>query len=114
VTDATSRPSRGFRVLLGEAKWQALLDRGVERVHPPGAWLLRQGDRGTTVLALLSGRVKVLGAEPDGGQLLITLRGPGDLLGEMAARSAKPRTATVRAIDRCTTRVVSATAFLCR
>ncbi|MEV8439004.1 Crp/Fnr family transcriptional regulator [Actinosynnema sp. NPDC051121] len=107
----TSRPPRGFRALLGEAKWQALLERGVPRAHQPGAWLLRQGEPGTTVMALVSGRVKVLGAEPDGGQLLITVRGPGDLLGEIAVRSARPRTATVRAIDRCTTRVVTAAAF---
>lgn len=80
-------------------------------MHPPGAVVLRQGDPGTTVLALVSGRVKVLGAEPGGGQLLLTLRGPGDLLGEIAARSAGPRTATVRAIDRCTTRVLPAAAF---
>ncbi|MFJ6670088.1 hypothetical protein ACIQMJ_03140 [Actinosynnema sp. NPDC091369] len=53
----TSRPPRGFRALLGESKWPALV----------------------------SGRVKVLGAQPDGGQLLITLRGPGDLLGQLAA-----------------------------
>lgn len=81
------------------------------RVHPPGSWLLRQGDPGTTVLALVSGRVKVLGAEPDGGQLLLTLRGPGDLLGEIAVRSAGPRTASVRAVDRCTTRVLPAATF---
>ncbi|WP_367133054.1 Crp/Fnr family transcriptional regulator [Saccharothrix sp. HUAS TT1] len=107
----TPRPPRGFQALLGEAKWQALLDRGSTRVHPPGALLLRQGDPGATVLALVSGRVKVLGTEPDGGQLLITLRGPGALLGEIAVRSASPRTATVRAIDRCTTRVLTASAF---
>jgi CRP-like cAMP-binding protein len=111
VTGANSRPPRGFRALLGEAKWQALLARGVDRVHPPGSWLLQQGAPGTAVFALVSGRVKVLGAEAGGGQLLITLRGPGDLLGEMAARSAGPRTATVQAIDRCTTKVVSAVAF---
>lgn len=111
VSGATPRPPRGFRALLGEARWRELLARGVERTHRPGSWLLRQGDPGTTVLALVSGRVEVLGAEPGGGQLLITLRGPGDLLGEIAARSSGPRTATVRAIDRCTTRVLTAAAF---
>ena len=95
---------RGFRTLLGEHKWHQLLSQGRERVHPPGSCLFRQGDPGSAVLALVSGRVKILGAEPGGGQLLITLRGAGDLIGEIAARRASARTATVEAIDRCTTR----------
>lgn len=57
---------------------------------------------------LVSGRVKVFGTEPDGGRLLLALRGAGDLLGELAARSAERRTATVETIDRCSVRVVQA------
>nr|WP_086824358.1 Crp/Fnr family transcriptional regulator [Allokutzneria sp. NRRL B-24872] len=107
----SSRGARGFRALLGEAKWRELLKRGVERVHRRGSLLLQQGEPGMSVLALIRGRVKVLGAEPDGGQLLLTLRGSGDLLGEIAARSSAPRTATVQAVDECTTHSISARSF---
>ncbi|MEV7095686.1 Crp/Fnr family transcriptional regulator [Amycolatopsis sp. NPDC051045] len=103
--------TRGFRALLGEDRWNRLLNHGVERVYPPGSRLLQQGDPGSAVLALVSGRVKVLGTEPDGGQLLITLRGAGDLVGEIAARRLSKRTATVETIDRCTARVLSVDRF---
>jgi CRP/FNR family cyclic AMP-dependent transcriptional regulator len=83
----------------------------VKRVYPPGSRLFRQGDPGSAVLALISGRVKVLGVEPDGGQLLITLRGAGDLIGEVAARRLSRRTATVETIDRCTARILTVDRF---
>ncbi|GAA3019849.1 Crp/Fnr family transcriptional regulator [Actinokineospora globicatena] len=98
--------------MLGEAKWARLLELGVPRVHRPRVPLLRQGEPGTTVLALVSGRVKVFGTEPDGGQLLLALRGAGDLLGEIAVRTpSRQRTATVETIDECTVRVVRAERF---
>ncbi|GAA3885979.1 Crp/Fnr family transcriptional regulator [Saccharothrix violaceirubra] len=102
---------RGFRGLLGEDGWRLLLRQGVERRYPARTVLMRQGDRGTDVVVLVTGRVKVLGVERDGGQALITLRGAGDLVGEVAARSAGGRTATVETLDRCTTRVIPAAAF---
>lgn len=111
VSGPTTRPPRGFRALVDEGTWRALLERGAPREYRPGEPLLRQGEPGTVVLALVSGRVKVLRTEPDGGQLLVALRGPGDLLGEIAVQSSVPRTATVRAIDRCVARVVVAAAF---
>ncbi|QKV79606.1 Crp/Fnr family transcriptional regulator [Amycolatopsis sp. Hca4] len=88
-----------------------LLESGVNRVYPPGSRVFQQGEPGSAVLALVSGRVKVLGAEPDGGQLLITLRGAGDLLGEVAARRLSRRTASVETIDTCTARVLSTDRF---
>lgn len=87
------------------------MECGVKREYQPGTCLFRQGDPGSAVLALVSGRVKVLGTEPDGGQLLITLRGAGDLIGEVAARRLSRRTATVETIDHCTTRVLSVDEF---
>ncbi|SER75679.1 cAMP-binding domain of CRP or a regulatory subunit of cAMP-dependent protein kinases [Actinokineospora terrae] len=110
-SSSVNKGARGFRGVVGESKWARLLELGVPRVHGPRVPLLRQGDPGTTVLVLLSGRVKVFGTEPDGGRLLLALRGAGDLLGEIAARSASRRTATVETIDRCTVSVVPAERF---
>ncbi|SHF90575.1 cAMP-binding domain of CRP or a regulatory subunit of cAMP-dependent protein kinases [Streptoalloteichus hindustanus] len=61
--------------------------------------------------ALASGRVAVLARQEDGAQLLVSLRGTGDLLGEMAVRPASRRTATVQAIDRCVAHRVPAETF---
>ncbi|MCP2166780.1 Crp/Fnr family transcriptional regulator [Goodfellowiella coeruleoviolacea] len=93
---------RGFRRLVPESAWQALLDSGVPRVYRPGEELVRQGAAGGFVLALTSGRTMVIGRQDDGSQLLLALRGPGELIGEMASRESEFRSATVQAIDRCT------------
>lgn len=97
-----NRASRGFRALLGERRWKALVGTGVPRSHRSGTYLLRQGEKGGHLFALTSGRVKVLAGEEDGSQLLLSLRGTGDLVGEMAARQSACRTATVQALDHCT------------
>ncbi|KEI43402.1 Crp/Fnr family transcriptional regulator [Saccharopolyspora rectivirgula] len=102
---------RGFRKLLGEQRWKALLRAGSPRTYRPGAFLLRQGDPGGFLLALTSGRVKVLASERDGGEVLLTLRGAGDLVGEMAARTETHRTATVQALERCTAHHVTKADF---
>ncbi|MEU5697043.1 Crp/Fnr family transcriptional regulator [Actinosynnema sp. NPDC020468] len=104
---------RGFRLLLGEERWQALLALGLDRRFRRGDVLMLQGSIGSTVLPLVSGRVKVLAAEADGGQVLLTLRGAGDVVGEIAGGSPvpRPRTATVVAVDDCRARCVPDTAF---
>jgi CRP/FNR family transcriptional regulator, cyclic AMP receptor protein len=112
VNDAFTGPSRrGFQELLGDQKWQALLGAGTLRSYRPGSFLLRQGDKGGFLLALTSGRVKVLARDADGAEVLLALRGPGDLVGEMARRSTATRTATVQAIDRSTARYLPTASF---
>lgn len=61
---------------------------------PAGQVLMRQGDRGSEMFVLASGRVRV---ERD-GQVLAE-RGPGDVIGEIALLSEGPRTATVTTVD---------------
>lgn len=92
---------RGFQALLGAARWRQLRSLGTAHTYRRGSILLRQGEVSDHVLALSRGRVTVLGAESDGAQVLVAFRGPGDLVGEMAASSGA-RTATVQALDHCT------------
>lgn len=101
----------GFRALLGGQRWLELCAAGTGRSYRPGQYLLRQGDRGGYVLVLTDGRVRISALEPDGTQLLHALRGPGDLLGELAMPDRAARTATVVALDRCTARYLSSDAF---
>lgn len=98
---AGSTESRGFRRLLGEPGWQGLREAGVLWKYRKGERLLRQGFRGTSVLALVAGRVKVVQSTPDGKEALIALRGAGDLVGEIAAPHNGERTASVQAVDSC-------------
>jgi CRP/FNR family transcriptional regulator, cyclic AMP receptor protein len=112
VNDAVTGSSRrGFRELLGDQRWQALLGTGTLRSYRPGSFLLRQGDQGGFLLALTSGRVKVLARDEDGAEVLLALRGPGDLVGEMTRCPTARRSATVQAIDYSTARYLPVTLF---
>ncbi|MFF7592384.1 Crp/Fnr family transcriptional regulator [Kitasatospora purpeofusca] len=101
-----------LRHLMGEARWSAMLTGAHVRRHPIGSTLLRQGEPGTHVLALLDGVAKVVRRKPDGGLTLLAFRGPGEVLGEVAVLDGIVRMADVEAIGQCTVAVVSSAAFL--
>lgn len=61
---------------------------------PAGQVLMRQGDRGSEMFVVASGRVRV---DRD-GQVLAE-RGPGSVVGEIALLSEGPRTASVTTVD---------------
>src|SRR5699024_6318875 len=93
------RQPRGFRSLIPEQLWATLVQHGIRRRHPAGEWLLQQGTPGGWVLLCLSGRSKVVYAEPDGREVLLAARGPGDVLGEFSGQDGMSRSATVQAIE---------------
>ena len=71
------------------------LSQLVDEIDVPGGHvLMRQGDRGSEMFVLESGRVRV---ERDGH--VLAERGPGEVLGEIALLSEGPRTATVTTVD---------------
>ena len=76
-----------------------LESRGRLRDLPRGAVLFREGDRSTWVAVLLSGRVKAYSDREHGGEALLDVRGPGALLGEVAAIDGLPRSATVATLE---------------
>jgi CRP-like cAMP-binding protein len=75
----------------------------------PGEILVHEGDPGGDIYVLESGRLTV---ERD-GVVIATIADPGALIGEMSVLLGKPNTATVRAKDKASVRVVrDAIAFL--
>jgi CRP/FNR family transcriptional regulator, cyclic AMP receptor protein len=76
----------------------ALVCAGVRKEYAAGAVLCNQGDQTHHVLVLLSGHVRVTRLAMDGRETVAGVRGPGDVLGELAAVDAQPRSATVRAL----------------
>ncbi|MFI5733676.1 Crp/Fnr family transcriptional regulator [Kribbella sp. NPDC051587] len=99
-----------FQDLIGPSAWQLLLAEGTLRSYRPGQTILRQADPGGFLFALDHGRVKLLATAEDGAQLLLTVRGAGQLLGELAGAEGH-RTATVEALDRCTAHYLSIARF---
>lgn len=95
-----------------QAAWRAIQEMGVPRRHGPKTVLLRQGDRGTHVFLLMHGNVKVVRSDRDGGELLLAIREPVDLLGELAVLDSGRRSATVSTITPCLTYAIAAERFI--
>ncbi|MYR65964.1 MULTISPECIES: Crp/Fnr family transcriptional regulator [unclassified Streptomyces] len=99
-----------LRALVSCEEW-AELTRYPAQTYLAGRALLRQGDKGTHVLALVSGLVKVVRTDRDGRQRLLAFRGPGEILGEMALQGAGMRMASVWAMSNCKASIVSGEDF---
>ena len=64
------------------------------------------------MLILLEGRVKLTCATEDGREVVLAVRGPGDLLGELSAIDQAPRAATAIALERVEALAVPPAEFL--
>jgi hypothetical protein len=103
---ATGRP--GLPALRdGVVFWEALdaVERdafravATTRTFAAGARLITEGDQADHVIVILSGRTKIC-AEDNGGERVLTERGPGQLVGERAVLQVSLRSASVIALDR--------------
>jgi CRP-like cAMP-binding protein len=84
---------------------------GAEKRFCVGEYLLRQGEPADHVLLLRTGLVKVLSVSPAGGQTILALRGPGQLLGELGSIDGAPRSAAVIALEPVVAHSVSVERF---
>ncbi|MFI6173304.1 Crp/Fnr family transcriptional regulator [Nocardia sp. NPDC051052] len=78
---------------------QVLLAAGTRHRWPVGSVLMREGELSDHVLVIEAGRVKVTSSVASGKQVLLAIRGAGDLLGEFSAIDSRPRSATVTALS---------------
>jgi CRP/FNR family transcriptional regulator, cyclic AMP receptor protein len=100
-----------FWPLLGSVEQAALATLGRPHRSPAGAALCLEGEPSTHVFILISGWVKVLSASDEGRELLLALRGPGDIVGEIAGEVTGYRTATVRAAGPLQSLIIAADRF---
>ncbi|MFI0351630.1 Crp/Fnr family transcriptional regulator [Actinomadura sp. 9N407] len=77
-----------------------------------GDVLFREGELTTSVAILLSGRVKAYSNREHGGEALLDVRGPGALLGEVAAIDGRPRSATVATLEPARVLTLTEEAFM--
>jgi CRP-like cAMP-binding protein len=89
----------------------SLLRAGHTRRYPRGARLFHEGEHSDFLVLLLSGRVKIVTSSEDGVESLLSVRGPGDLVGEFAAIDGAPRLATAIALEPLEGVVLSADEF---
>ena len=72
---------------------------GHRRTLPTGTLLFLEGTRSDTVVLVISGRVKVFSSAADGTEVVLAVRGPGALLGELTVIDDQPRSASVQSME---------------
>src|SRR5690606_19090816 len=95
---------------VGPAVTKRLLTSGRMRQYRKGERLLHEGGLDSHVVLLLRGLVKVTSAA-SGRETLLAVRVPGDILGDGAAMTGRPRAASVTAGGRVDACLVSGEAF---
>lgn len=84
---------------LGTVDAEALVRQVRRKAVPKAQSILHAGAAGDDVVLVLAGRVKLLAYGTEGREVVLAIRGPGELIGEMAALGGQRRTATAIAVD---------------
>ena len=84
---------------------------GRERHYDANVALFHEGDDAGSVIVLLAGRAKLTVPSSSGREVIVAVRGPGDLLGELAALVEAPRSATVTTIEAVDALIMAGSAF---
>jgi CRP-like cAMP-binding protein len=74
--------------------------------------LFHKGDPGSQVYVVISGKLKALTTSEEGDDVVFSILGPGEVLGEIALLGGSPRTATVTAIEPCELLLIDRRDFL--
>jgi CRP/FNR family transcriptional regulator, cyclic AMP receptor protein len=90
----------------------ALRALGRVRRYPVGARLFNEREPGDAVLVLQAGRVKLSSTTESGREALLGIREPGEIIGEMSAIDAAPRSASATALEPVEVLAVSSAAFV--
>jgi CRP/FNR family cyclic AMP-dependent transcriptional regulator len=98
---------------LAADEWARLKALGVVRRFSAGVPIIHEGDQSDHVFVIRRGCVKVVASpSPAGGEFILGIRGPGDVIGELAGLDGRPRRGTVVAIDHVETLLVPGIRFL--
>jgi CRP-like cAMP-binding protein len=111
VSVAAAAAGEHFWSALPPPDQAALLAAGATRQFLRGRALMHQGQAADEVLLLRTGQVKVYTTTASGREVVLAIRGPGELLGELAALDAQPRSASVMALEDGNALVLTAAAF---
>src|SRR5258705_4355159 len=77
-----------------------------------GATIVSRGDPGTSLIAAISGTVKISVSSADGRSAILNLIGPGEIFGEVAVLDGLARTADVTANTNCEIFIIDRRDFL--
>ena len=77
-----------------------------------GSTIVSKGDPGNSLIAVISGTVKISISSPDGRSAILNLIGPGEIFGEVAVLDGHARTADATANTNCEIVVIDRREFL--
>lgn len=89
-----------------------ILKLASEKRWPRGATIFQKGDEGSSMMAVLGGRVRVSAVSADGREVTLNVISPGEIFGEIALLDGKPRSAAAVAIEDSTLMVIERRHFL--
>src|SRR5581483_5514234 len=106
-------------VLRGSTLFARLSDREIEAVllrariteYKLGEAIVRKGDPGDSMMAVLRGRVSISVPSPSGRQVVLSVLRAGDVFGEIAMLDGKERTADAIAVTKCEILVIPRRSF---
>ncbi|MET8145502.1 Crp/Fnr family transcriptional regulator [Sphaerisporangium sp. NPDC005288] len=98
MTSTPTEPGE-FLSLLTKEEADDLCAAGRKRRWDRGTTVMSEGDTSDWALVLTSGRVKVSSYTAGGTEVVLAIRGPGALLGDMSVISGEPRSGTVTALE---------------
>jgi CRP-like cAMP-binding protein len=67
--------------------------------HPRHATIFQKGDPGSSMMAVIRGRVKICSYSSDGRELVLNIIDQGGIFGEIAVLDGRPRTADAVALE---------------
>jgi CRP-like cAMP-binding protein len=100
-------PGPGFWALLTTDEQRILWSLGHSKKYPRGGTICVEGDPATHLFVLLGGWVKILSVTDNGHEIILGLRGDGDLVGEASGETVGRRNATMQAIGAVHALIVS-------
>src|SRR5690349_835315 len=83
-----------------------------ERVFRHGATIFQKGDPGSSMMAVLRGRVRICSFAANGQEVVFTVIDRGGVFGELALMDGRERSATAVAMDDCVLLVIERRDFL--
>ena len=82
-----------------ESERDAVLQMAIERRFRRGQTIFQKGDVGTSMMAVLQGRVRISAVSADGKELTLNVIDRGEIFGEVALLDGKPRSADAHALE---------------
>ena len=94
------------------AELDEIIGLAVERRVSRGATIFSKNDDGSSLMAVLAGRVRIGSVSLDGKEVTLNVIGPGEIFGEIALLDGKPRSADAVALADTTLMVLERRLFL--